>query len=72
VERPGGQPCSLVAGNRNPLADALELLQGDAALGALGDSNDSLGDRWLMWVACLASRRARFFSSRTVDRVRFS
>lgn len=45
VERPGRVPCSLVASNRDPPADPLELFQGDAAFGALGDSNDCLGDR---------------------------
>ena len=44
VKRPGGLPCSLVASNRDPLADALELFQGNTTFGAFCDSNDSLGD----------------------------
>jgi hypothetical protein len=44
VERPGGLACSLVARTHDPLADAPQFFQGDTAFGALGDSNNSLGD----------------------------
>jgi hypothetical protein len=44
AEGPRREPCSLVAGNRDPFADPLELFQGDTAPGALGDSDDRLGN----------------------------
>ena len=44
MERPTAQSGTLLFPNRYPVVDALQLFQGDAALGALGLGNDLLQD----------------------------
>src|SRR5262249_37331251 len=44
IERPSVVPVSLLPANCDPLADALEVLQGDPATGAFGRSDEPLAD----------------------------
>ena len=54
-----------------PLADARQVFQGDPATGAFSLGHDVFAILWLMFVACRASLRRRFFSRRLADLVCF-
>jgi hypothetical protein len=58
VERPTAQSGTLLFPNRYPVVDALQLFQGDAALGAFGFGNDLLQDAVIH-----VSSKASFFAT---------
>ena len=61
MERPTAQSGTLLFPNRYPVVDALQLFQGDAALGAFGLGNDLLQDAVID-----VSSKASFFATDVV------
>src|ERR1700728_2751518 len=62
MERPTAQSGRLLFPNRYPVVDALQLFQGDAALGALGLGNDLLQDAVID-----VSSKASFFATELLE-----
>ena len=70
-KRPAMQNRTLLAPNRYPFADALQLFQRNPTPGAFGGSNDPLGALWFTHLAKRLSLPASFFRRRLAARVCF-